>query len=83
LVQLVLEERPHADFQKYSRFLAAIGMPTTLAEMHLTGATREELVKVGKLAVAQSNTMKNLNKNITAEQVADAILAVDGLVGKE
>jgi glycerol dehydrogenase len=51
--------------------------------MHLTGATREELVKVGKLAVAQSNTMKNLNKNITAEKVADAILAVDGLVGKE
>ena len=83
LVQLVLEERPHKEFKKYSQFLKEIGMPTTLAEMHLTGATREELLKVGKLAVSQSNTMKNLNKNITAEQVADAILAVDGLVGKE
>ncbi|CZR04497.1 glycerol dehydrogenase [Trichococcus ilyis] len=83
LVQLVLEGRPHAEFAKYSQFLAAIGMPTTLAEMHLAGATREELLAVGKLAVSQSNTMRNLNKNITAEQVADAILAVDGLVGKE
>lgn len=83
LVQLVLEGRPQGEFEKYSRFLAAIGMPTTLAGMHLAGATREELLEVGKLAVAESNTMKNLSKNITAEQVADAILAVDALVGKE
>lgn len=83
LVQLILEERPQEEFKRYSRFLAAIGMPTTLAEMHLTGATREELLEIGKLAVAPSNTMKNLNKNITAEQVVAAILAVDTFIGKE
>lgn len=83
LVQLVLEGRPYEEFKKYSHFLAEIGMPTTLDGMRLTEATREDLLKVGKLAVAQSNTMSNLNKNITAEQVADAIVAVDRLVGKE
>ena len=83
LVQLILEVRAQEEFKRYSRFLAAIGMPTTLAEMHLTGATREELLEIGKLAVAPSNTMKNLNKNITAEQVVAAILAVDTFIGKE
>ena len=83
LVQLVLEERPQEEFKKYCQFLAAIGMPTTLAEMHMSGATRTELLEIGKLALAPSNTMRNLSANITPEQVADAILAVDGLVGTD
>ncbi|CZQ98152.1 alcohol dehydrogenase iron-type [Trichococcus palustris] len=80
LVQLVLENRPYGEIKKYIDFFQAIGMPTTLEEMHLTTTTRAELIEVGRLAIAESNTMDNLSKHITAEAVAEAIIAVDALV---
>lgn len=83
LVQLVLENRPEAEILKYIAFFKNLDLPTTLADLHLEDASYEDLVQVGKLATADGETMKNLHPEITAEQIAQAIKAVDLLTHKE
>ncbi|MDU6412099.1 MAG: glycerol dehydrogenase [Yersiniaceae bacterium] len=77
LTQMVLEQRPDEEIARYVRFYRAINMPTTLAEMHLENESFENLVKVGALAGGEGDTLHNLNPNLSAEDVANAILAVD------
>jgi glycerol dehydrogenase len=77
LTQMVLEQRPDEEIAKYVRFYRAIKMPTTLKEMHLEKESYENLVKVGELAGGEGDTLGNLNPNLSAEDVANAILAVD------
>lgn len=79
LVQLVLELHPVDELYKYIRFYQELGLPTTLKEMHLENATYEDLLKVGEAATQEGETMSNLSSEITAEDVANAILAVDQL----
>lgn len=79
LVQLVLELHPEEEIVKYINFYRELGLPTTLEELHLENVTFEELLKVGEAATAPNETMNNLSREITAEQVANAILAVDVL----
>lgn len=77
LTQMVLERRPDEEIARYIRFYRAIKMPTTLQEIHLENESWENLVKVGALANSEGDTLKNLNPNLTAEEIAHAILAVD------
>ncbi|KAB8307911.1 glycerol dehydrogenase [Erwinia endophytica] len=77
LTQMVLEQRPDDEIARYIRFYRAIKMPTTLKEMHLENESWENLLKVGSLANSEGDTLKNLNPNLTAEDIASAILAVD------
>lgn len=79
LVQLVLERKTETEIKKYIDFYNQIDMPTTLEDMHLMDTSFEDLIEVGKLATADGETMENLDPQITAEQVANAILAVDAL----
>lgn len=79
LVQLILENESGEEIKKYADFLSAIGMPTTLEDIHLEEASFEDLVKVGEVATAEGETMENLDPEITAEQIAYAILAVNKL----
>ncbi len=79
LVQLVLENRPDSEIADYIDFFRSIGMPVTLKGLHLADATREELLKVGELANSPGDTLRNLNPNLTAGDIADAILAVNAL----
>lgn len=79
LVQLMLELHPEAEIVKYIDFYRELGLPTTLKEMHLEDVTFEDLLKVGKAATQSNETMVNLSGEITAEEVANAILAVDVL----
>lgn len=79
LVQLVLERKSGIEIKKYIDFYNAIEMPTSLNALHLENATFEDLLEVGKLATAEGETMENLDPEITPEQVANAILAVDAL----
>ncbi|MFC6465318.1 glycerol dehydrogenase [Marinilactibacillus sp. GCM10026970] len=79
LVQLVLERKTEKEILKYIEFFKKIDMPTTLKDMHLEEKSFEDLIEVGKLATADGETMENLDPEITAEQVANAILAVDAL----
>lgn len=79
LVQLMLELHPKEELLKYIEFYQALDLPTTLKEMHLEGTSYEELVRVGEAATQEGETMVNLSKDITADDVAQAILAVDQL----
>lgn len=80
LVQLVLEGKPTEEIKKYAEFLSSIEMPTTLDTIHLDEASFEDLVEIGKVATADGETMENLDPEITPEQIANAILAVDKIV---
>ncbi|ANT62879.1 glycerol dehydrogenase (plasmid) [Salipiger sp. CCB-MM3] len=82
LVQMVLEQRPEEDVFKFIKLYRAIGMPVTLKELHLENAPREDLKKVGDLANSESDTLRNLATDLSADDIADAILAVDTLAKK-
>ncbi|UJL45480.1 glycerol dehydrogenase [Virgibacillus sp. NKC19-16] len=79
LVHLMLELHPKDELLKYLEFYKKLGMPTTLKEMHLDEFSYEELLKVGEAATQEGETMGNLSADITADDVATAILAVDQL----
>ncbi|WP_080873674.1 glycerol dehydrogenase [Oceanobacillus timonensis] len=82
LTQLVLELHPEQEIQKYIEFYRSLGLPTTLEEMHLDEVSYEDLRKVGAAATQEGETMGNLSEEITADDVAQAILAVDQLSKK-
>ena len=79
LVQIVLENRPFDEIKKYIDFYQAIEMPTTLEEMKLADRPFEDLVKVGSLANQDGDTMAGLRADITAEEIAHAIVAVSAI----
>ncbi|RFA35985.1 glycerol dehydrogenase [Virgibacillus dokdonensis] len=79
LVQLVLELHPKDELQKYIDFYKKLSLPTTLKEMHLDNTSYEDLLRVGKAATQEGETMSNLSNEVTADDVANAILAVDQL----
>ncbi|RJS62358.1 glycerol dehydrogenase [Bacillus sp. PK3_68] len=79
LVQLMLEFHPEEELHRYITFYRKLGLPTTLKELHLEDVSYEDLLKVGQAATQEGETMKNLSSDITAEDVANGILAVDQL----
>lgn len=80
LVQLFLENRSTEELDKYLTFYQKIGLPRTLKELHLEHASYDELLKVGKLTVAPGSTIHQLAGNYTAEEITDALIAVDAYV---
>lgn len=79
LTQLVLELHPEDEIQKYIAFYQLLNLPTTLEDMHLDKVSYTDLERVGEAATQEGETMGNLSNEITASDVADAILAVDQL----
>lgn len=77
LTQLVLEKQPTEEILKYIKFYRSLDLPTTLKEMHLDEVPYEDLLKVGVASTQEGETMGNASPDITAEDVADAIIAVD------
>jgi len=68
------------ELEKYIRFYQKIGMPTTLKEMHLENASYEDLLKVGQQATIEGETIHQMPFEISASDIAGAILAVDQYV---
>jgi len=79
LTQLVLEGYSEEEILRYANFFKAIELPTTLKDLHLEDAPYEDLLKIGKLATIEGETSHNLNPELTPEQIADAILAVNAI----
>ncbi|MGT2924774.1 glycerol dehydrogenase [Streptococcus caviae] len=77
LTQLFLEDRPLEEIDRYIRFYRQINMPTSLEELHLGNAGYEDLLKVGRQATIAGETIHQMPFDIKAEDVADALLAVD------
>lgn len=80
LVQLFLENQPREVLDKYIHFYQSLGLPTTLAEIHLENASYEDLLKVGEQATVEGETIHNMPFKVSAEDVAAAIIAVDAYV---
>lgn len=80
LTQLFLENQPKERLDKFIRFYQALELPTTLEALQLGDASYEELLKVGKQATIEGETIHEMPFEVTAEEVADALLAVDAYV---
>ena len=80
LTQLVLQNETAETLNKYIDFYQKLGLPTTLSEMHLENASREDLLKIGVQATAEGETIHQMPFVVTAEDVANALVAVDAYV---
>ncbi|MFP7279461.1 MULTISPECIES: glycerol dehydrogenase [Exiguobacterium] len=76
LVQLALEEHPQEEIERYIALYTDLGLPVTLEDVKLKDASREDIVKVGEAATAEGETIHS-GFNVTADEVADAIIAAD------
>lgn len=79
LTQLVLEDRPVEDLEEAYGFFRAVGLPTTLAGIGIADVSDDDLLQVGELACAPSDTMGNMPFEVTPADVAAAMRAVDSL----
>ncbi|WP_424217422.1 glycerol dehydrogenase (plasmid) [Streptomyces sp. BI20] len=77
LAQLVLEGAPTEELDAFLRFGRSVGLPTTLSEVGLGDADREELLAIGRAATVEGETTHNMPFPVSAAQVADALLAGD------
>lgn len=80
LVQLMLEDVDKKELDEYIEFYQSIGMPTTMAELNLDQYSDEDLLAIGKQATAEGETIHAMIEKPTAEDVVDAIKAVDSYV---
>ncbi|MDY0113405.1 MAG: glycerol dehydrogenase [Corynebacterium sp.] len=77
VVQLVLMGTPKSELDRYLGFLEAVGLPITLADIHLADATDEDLRKIAELACAPTETMKQMPGVVDPSDVVEAIKAAD------
>lgn len=80
LTQLFIENRPKEELDKYIDFYQALNLPTTLADLKLENVTYEELLLVGRQATVEGETIHQMPFTITAEDVTNALFAVDAYV---
>lgn len=76
LVQLALEQHSQEEIERYIAFYMDLGLPVTLEDVKLKDASRDDILKVGEAATADGETIHD-GFNVTAEEVADAIIAAD------
>lgn len=77
LTQLMLEGADEERYSKYLHLIRSLGLPTTLADMHLENVSDEKLLQAGVAACAEQDTMDRLPFVVTPDDVAQAIRAVD------
>lgn len=76
LVQLTLEERTIDEIEFYIDFYMSLDLPVTLEDIKLKNTSKEDVKKVARAATIESETIHRAF-NVTADDVADAILAAD------
>ncbi len=77
MTQLVLENRPLDELERYIAFYLQLDLPITLEGIHLDKASDEELFEIANLATAPTETMGNMPFDVTADDVVQALKAVD------
>ncbi len=82
LVQLMLERQPQLVVEEVLAFSTSVGLPVTLAEIGLGGATPDVLDRIAVRAAATGETIHNEPFEVSPEKVADAIRAADA-AGRE
>ncbi len=64
LTQLMLEGADQDRYNKYFKLILSLGLPTTLADLHLENATDEELLAAGKAACSENDTIDRLHSRL-------------------
>ncbi|MGE3809488.1 MAG: glycerol dehydrogenase [Gemmataceae bacterium] len=79
LVQLVLEGQPRKVIEQVLTFATEVGLPITLAQIGLRELPRAQLDQIATRATAAGETIHNEPFEVSADMVADAILAADAI----
>ncbi|MDI2091098.1 glycerol dehydrogenase [Commensalibacter oyaizuii] len=79
LVQLVLENAPQHEIEAVVDIIKTVGLPLTLKDMGLTKFVEAEWRKVAEIACDPEDTMGNMPKKVTVEEVYAAIVAANSL----
>ncbi|MGW2014409.1 glycerol dehydrogenase [Streptomyces sp. NPDC001927] len=77
LAQLVMEGSPTEEIDTFLRFSREVGLPTTLAEIGLVDAGRDELLAIASAATAEGETTHNMPFALTPDMVMDSLVAAD------
>lgn len=77
LTQLVLENKMIDEINRYLELYIQLDLPVTLEQMHLEDKSFDELLEIGKSATKEGETMSNMPFDVTPEDVAQALRAVD------
>ena len=76
---LVLENRPSSELNEAIDFCLDLGLPTTLSDLGLHDVSKDDLLKVGELAMLPSNVIHSVPLALTAPLVADSIATASAL----
>lgn len=79
LAQLVLEGRPSSEIEEVLLFCLEVGLPVTLADVGLRHLSNDLLKQIAVRSVAPGETAHNEPFEVTADMVADAIVAADSI----
>lgn len=79
LTQLVLENAPLAEVEEVIRIIKAAGLPLSLRDFGLTEWVEAEWREVAKVACDKNDTMGNMGRPISEEEVYDAMRAANAL----
>ena len=77
LTQLALEDRPTAEIHEFIAFCTRVGLTTTLDQVGLGGADRDDLMTAAKAATTPSETIHNMPFPVDAQMARDAMIAAD------
>jgi len=77
LCELMLDNVPEVEFDKFLNFNRQFGLPTTFKDLKIENISYEKLLKVGQQATIPSETIHQMPFEVTASDVADAFVAVD------
>ena len=77
LTQLALEERPTMEINDFIAFCNSVGLATTLEEVGLGGADRDDLMMAAEAATMPNETIHNMPRPLDAQIVCDAMIAAD------
>jgi len=80
ITQLVLENKPLDELDRYIKLYLHLGLPVTLKEIHLEDATDDDFYKIAEVATAEGETIHNMPFKVTPDDVVQAIKAVDAYV---
>jgi len=79
LTQLVLENAPHTEVEEVIRIIKAAGLPLSLRDFGLKEWVDAEWRQVAKVACDKNDTMGNMGRPISEQEVYDAMLAANAL----
>ena len=79
ICQLVMENRPMEEIDEVIEFCRSVGLPTTLRDLGIGDASKEDLMKVAVKAIAPDSTIHGEPFEVTPVMVYEAMVTADEL----